>query len=162
MKKIFFAFLSFLYINVNAQTTKQPVPFPAKLDSIIVIGIFPSPEQPDYILQASIGLVHFELSNHYSKDINIPSKTNNTSMGCEVQVYSDSEKKYIDLKTPSNDFKEFEDSKLEVLKPGEIINREGKISFTTESNKKSRIRLVLFLSKNNDGINDIKSNWMEF
>jgi hypothetical protein len=147
MKKIFFAFLSFLYINVNAQTTQVSATLIAKLDSIIVVGIFPSPDQPDNSLQASIGLVHFELSNQYSKAINIPGNTNNTSIGCEVQVYSDSEKKYIDLKTPGDGFKEFEDAKLEILKPGETIKRKSEISFTTESNKKSRIRLVLLLSK---------------
>jgi hypothetical protein len=127
-----------------------------------VIGIFPSSDQPDNNLQASIGLVHFELSNLYSKAINIPGNTNNTGMGCEIQIYSDNEKKYIDLKTPDDSYKEFEDNKLEVLKPGETMKRKSEISFTTLSNKKSRIRLVLFLSKNNDGINDIKSNWMEF
>jgi len=162
MKKIFFAFLSFLYINVNAQTTQLSASFTAKLDSIIVIGIFPSPDQPDNNLQASIGLVHFELLNQYSKAINVPGNTNNTGIGCEVQVYSESEKRYIDLKTPDDNFKEFEDAKLEVLKPGETIKRKSEISFTTVSNKKSRIRLVLFLSKSNGGINDIKSNWMEF
>jgi len=162
MKKILFAFLSFLYINVNAQTSQLPATFTAKLDSVIVIGIFPSPDNPDVNLQPSIGLVHFELSNQYSKAIKIPGNTNNIGIRCEVQVYSDSEKKYIDLKTPDDDFKEFEDTKLDILKPGEAIKRKSEVSFTTVSNKKSRIRLVLLLSKSNEGINDIKSNWMEF
>jgi len=162
MKKVIFVFLTFLFTSANAQTTQLPATFTAKLDSVLVVGIFPSPDKPDVNLQPSIGLVHFELSNQYSKAMNIPGNTNNVGIGCEVQIYSDEEKKYIDLKTPEDNFKEFEDTKLQVLKPGEKIKRESQISFTTESNKKSRIRLVLFLSKSNDGINDIKSNWMEF
>ena len=159
MKNILFAFLSFLFINVNAQQTQLPISFNVKLDSILVVGTFPSPDNPDYSLQVSVGLVHLEISNQYSKTLNI---SGNSSMGCEVQIYSEIERKYIDFKTPGDDLKEIRDTKLELLKSGEILKREAEIPFTTLLNKKTRIRVVLFLSKNNDGVNDIKSNWIEF
>ena len=158
MKKIFFTFLCIVCFKVNAQQNTQSETIKLTLDTVLVIGVFPNPEKPDYNLQVTMAQVHFEIANQYSKNLTTPS---DSTIGFEIQVYSIIEHKYVNLKLPDSHFEQIKEDKLQILKPGETLRRKGEAMFTVEVNNKYRIRLIFLLSKNNTGINDANSNWVE-
>ena len=153
--------LSFCCLKTTAQKNQDNTEFKVYVDSIVTNDTVV--EKNERFTSKNI-FVHFQLINHTKGNLMIQQDTYSIYTGnlidYEVEAYSNDLKKFIGFKAPEDKIEEIREFNLQPLKPAETLTRKGEVYLYTPLNKRCRIRLIFMLSRDNQNVKDVRSNWI--